>query len=66
MLWLSATHPLLFAIALVLTLIIAVTLMVVLVKFLRTVLRGLGRFLSGEGLTRGIQDVQENPDRQPR
>ena len=66
MLWLSATHPLLFAIALVLTLIIAVALMVVLVKFLRTVLRGLGRFLSGEGLTRGIRDVQENPDRQPR
>ena len=50
MLWLSATHPLLFALALVLTLVIAVALMVVLVKFLRTVLRGLRRFFSGEGL----------------
>ena len=37
MLWLSATHPVLFAIALVLTLILAVMLMVVLFKFLRAV-----------------------------
>ncbi|HXE49181.1 MAG TPA: DUF4126 domain-containing protein, partial [Ramlibacter sp.] len=35
MLWLSATHPVIFAIALVLTLIVAVLLMIVLVKFLR-------------------------------
>lgn len=57
MLWLSATHPLLFALALVATLIIAVVLMVVLVKFLRTVLRGLSRFFSGEGLPPGKTDV---------
>jgi hypothetical protein len=57
MLWLSATHPLLFAIALVATLAIAVVLMVVLVKFLRTVLRGLSRFFSGEGLPPGKTDV---------
>ena len=58
MLWLSATHPLLFALALGLTLVIAVVLMVVLVKFLRTVLRGLSRFFSGEGLRTGKTDVQ--------
>ncbi|MDB5941363.1 MAG: putative rane protein [Ramlibacter sp.] len=66
MLWLSATHPLLFALALVLTLVLAVVLLVVLVKFLRTVLRGLGRFLSGRGLPSGNPNVQENPHRQPR
>jgi Domain of unknown function (DUF4126) len=66
MLWLSATHPLLFAMALAITLVIAVVLMVVLVKFLRTVMRGLSRFLSGEGLPSGTRDVQQNPDRQPR
>lgn len=66
MLWLSATHPLLFALALVATLIVAVALMVVLIKFLRAVLRGLSRFFSGHGLPSGIPNVQENPDRQPR
>lgn len=44
MLWLSATHPMLFAVALLLTLILAVVLMVVLVKFLRIALRRLGEF----------------------
>jgi hypothetical protein len=66
MLWLSATHPLLFAVALALTLVVAVLLMVVLVKFLRTVLRGLRRFLSGRGLPSGSTHVQETPGRQPR
>ncbi len=66
MLWLSATHPALFAVALAVTLVIAVLLMVVLVKFLRAVLRGLRRFFSGEGLSRGKFDVQQDPDRQPR
>ncbi len=50
MLWLSATHPLLFAGTLALTLVLAVVLMIVLVKFLRVVLRGLGRLVRGEGL----------------
>jgi hypothetical protein len=57
MLWLSATHPVAFALALAATLVIAVVLMVVLVKFLRTVLRGLSRFFSGEGLPPGKTDV---------
>lgn len=50
MLWLSATHPLLFAGTLALTLVLAVVLMIVLVKFLRVVLRGLRRLARGEGL----------------
>lgn len=48
MLWLSATHPVIFAIALVLTLILAVALMIVLVKFLRAVLTRLSDFFSGQ------------------
>jgi Domain of unknown function (DUF4126) len=63
MLWLSATHPLLFAVALVVTLLLAVVIMVVLIKFLRIVLRGLRRFLSGHGLPSGSTHVQENPRR---
>ena len=47
MLWLSATHPVIFAIALVLTLILAVLLMILLVKFLRAVIVRLREFLSG-------------------
>lgn len=48
MLWLSATHPVLFAIALVLTLILAVVLMIVLIKFLRAVIARLSQFFSGQ------------------
>jgi len=47
MLWLAATHPLIFAVALVLTLVVAVLLMVALVKFLRVVLRKLSQFFAG-------------------
>ena len=47
MLWLSATHPVLFAIALVITLVVAVLLLVVLVKFLRIVIARLSEFFSG-------------------
>jgi hypothetical protein len=46
MLWLAATHPTLFAIALAITLITAVVLMVVLFKFLLAVGRRLNRFFS--------------------
>ncbi len=44
MLWLSATHPVIFAVALILTLILAVVLIVVLVKFLRVAFRRLSEF----------------------
>lgn len=47
MLWLAATHPVIFAIALVLTLVLAVVLMVVLIKFLRAVLRRVNEFFAG-------------------
>ncbi len=53
MLWLSATHPAIFAVVLVLTLTVAVLLMVVLVKFLRIVVRKLGEFFAGQ---RGPQE----------
>jgi uncharacterized membrane protein len=51
MLWLSATHPALFAVALVLTLILAGVLLVVLFKFLRLVARRLRDFLEGRRMT---------------
>jgi hypothetical protein len=47
MLWLSATHPVIFAVALVVTLILAVVLVVVLIKFLRIALRRLNDFFAG-------------------
>jgi hypothetical protein len=48
MLWLSATHPVLFAVALVITLALAVLLMIVLIKFLRAVIARLSDFFSGQ------------------
>jgi len=47
MLWLSATHPVIFWIALAVTLVMAVVLMIVLVKFLRAVAIRLRDFLDG-------------------
>ncbi len=47
MLWLSATHPVLFAVALALTLVLSVALVIVLFKFLRVVVRGLSDLLAG-------------------
>ena len=52
MLWLAAEHPLIFAIALVLTVILSVLLMVVLFKFLRAVIRTLSDFFAGRGRPR--------------
>jgi hypothetical protein len=53
MLWLSATHPVLFAIALALTLVLAVLLMIVLIRFLRVVIGRLRAFFSGRGSPQG-------------
>jgi len=53
MLWLAATHPAIFAIALALTLVAAVLLMIVLVKFLRIVVRRLSEFFAGHGSPQG-------------
>jgi hypothetical protein len=54
MLWLSATHPLAFAVVLLVSIVLAVILLVVLVKFLRTVVRGLGGFFKGRPLPREL------------
>lgn len=53
MLWLSAAHPLGFAVALALTLVLAGVLMVVLFKFLRAVARRLGEFFAGSRSPQG-------------
>ena len=58
MLWLSATHPLIFAVALVLTLVLAVVLMVVLIRFLRVVARRLSEFFAGRRPEPRKLDVQ--------
>jgi hypothetical protein len=54
MLWLSATHPVAFGIVLVVSIVLAVILLVVLVGFLRKVVRGLGEFFKGRPLPREL------------
>ena len=54
MLWLSATHPVAFAIVLVVSVVLAGVLLVVLLKFLRTVLSGLRDFFKGRPLPREL------------
>ena len=54
MLWLSATHPVLFAVVLVASIVLAVVLLVVLVRFLRAVLRGVSGFFQGRRLPREL------------
>jgi len=66
MLWLSATHPTLFAVVLVVSIVLAIVLLFVLIKFLRTVVRELRNFFAGRSSRRTLAHVQENPDRQPR
>jgi hypothetical protein len=53
MLWLSATHPVIFAIALVVSLVVAIVLMVVLLKFLRAVVLRLREFFAGQRSSQG-------------
>ncbi len=53
MLWLSATHPEIFALVLVVTLVLAVVLMVVLIKFLRAVIARLQEFFAGRRSPQG-------------
>lgn len=54
MLWLSATHPVIFAIVLIVSIVLAVILLVVLVKFLRKVVTGLSEFFKGRPLPREL------------
>lgn len=52
LLWLSATHPVIFTVVLVASVIAAVVLLVVLVKFLRVVVRELRDFFAGRRMRR--------------
>ncbi len=53
MLWLAATHPLIFSIALAFSLFLALVLIVVLFKFLRAVARRVQQFFAGNGSLQG-------------
>jgi hypothetical protein len=53
MLWLAATHPVLFAIALVLSIFVAIVLLVVLFRFLRIVANRLNEFFAGRRSPQG-------------
>jgi hypothetical protein len=53
MLWLSATHPVVFAITLVLSIVLAVVLLIVLIKFLRIVAHRLHEFFAGRRSPQG-------------
>jgi hypothetical protein len=53
MLWLAAAHPVLFAVALLLTLVLAVALLAVLFKFLRAAARRLGEFFASGRASQG-------------
>lgn len=50
MLWLSATHPVVFGILLLVSIVVSVILLVVLVKFLRKVVQGVSGFFRGRPL----------------
>jgi uncharacterized membrane protein len=49
MLWLAAEQPVIFAVALAASIVLAIVLLVVLIRFLRVVLRGLKDFMAGRG-----------------
>jgi hypothetical protein len=54
MLWLSATHPLIFGIVLVVSVVLAVILLTVLIRFLRKVVSGLSEFFKGRPMPREL------------
>jgi hypothetical protein len=54
MLWLSATHPAIFAVVLLVSIVVAVLLLVVLVRFLRKVLAGVSGFFKGRPMPREL------------
>jgi hypothetical protein len=54
MLWLSATHPVIFAVVLLVSIVLAVILLIVLVRFLRKVVQGLQGFFRGRPLPREL------------
>src|SRR3954470_8254836 len=52
MLWLSATHPFAFGVVLLVSIVLAVILLVVLIRFLRKVVQGVRAFFKGQPLPR--------------
>jgi hypothetical protein len=54
MLWLSATHPALFAVALLVSVVLAIVLLFVLIRFLRTVVGAVSGFFKGRPLPREL------------
>jgi hypothetical protein len=52
LLWLSAAHPAIFTIVLVVSILVAIVLLVVLVKFLKAVIREVQGFMAGRGMPR--------------
>jgi hypothetical protein len=52
LLWLSAAHPAIFTIVLVVSIVVAIVLLVVLVKFLKAVIREVQGFLAGRRIPR--------------
>lgn len=54
MLWLSAAHPVVFAVVLIVSVVLSIVLLVVLVRFLSKVLRGLGEFFRGRPMPREL------------
>lgn len=54
MLWLSATYPVAFGVALAISLVLAAILLIVLVRFLRTVMDGVSGFFKGRPLPREL------------
>jgi hypothetical protein len=54
LLWLSATHPVAFGVVLLVSIVLAVILLVVLTRFLRKVVQGVGAFFKGRPLPREL------------
>ena len=54
MLWLSATHPYAFGVVLLVSIVLAVILLVVLIRFLRKVVQGVRAFFRGQPLPREL------------
>ena len=54
LLWLSAAHPAIFTIVLVVSVVLSIVLLVVLVQFLRVVVRGVREFFAGRRLPREV------------
>jgi hypothetical protein len=62
MLWLSATHPAIFAVVLVVSIVFSIVLLTILIKFLRIVVARLSELFHGHVPT--VRNVQQDPHRQ--